>query len=160
VPELGSQEIKLIVLTIEQLAEMGISSGSTDNFTFEGKEFRSGPTFSLKMRAAALGFCERQERHGTECLLVERASAVTVWTAVAKPINRVEQQPKPEFDRAAFIERCRQELTKSIGPMASLIIDELVNKSDPLSPRRSVEWIASQLPNAQLAEEFKQNMQK
>jgi hypothetical protein len=157
-------EFTLIVLTIEELAELGILSRNTDNFTFQGQEFRVGPTFSLKMRSAAVSFGEQQEQQGCECLLIERTNAITVWTAVAKSIEKPIEQPvkkkKSTFNREAFIACCRQELTKSIGPMAGLIIEELANCQEQLEPRQAIEWIVTQIPDSRLAAEFKQNIKQ
>jgi hypothetical protein len=134
---------------------MGLSPANTSNFTLNGKEFQIGPTFSLKMRDVAISFCEKEEREGKECLLIERSTAVTVWTQVKQP-----KRSSPKLDKQAFIERCNQELTKSIGPMASLIIDELLNGSELLTPSQLIDRIAAEIPNQKLAEEFKRKMKK
>jgi hypothetical protein len=149
--------MKLIILKSEELASIGISSKNTDNFIFQGKEFHLGPTFSLKMRAEAIAFCEKEESQGYECLLVERTTAVTVWRSVEVAQGK---KSSSKLDKQAFIERCRQELAKSIGPMSNLIIDELLNGKELLTPDRFVDRAAEQIPNPKLAQEFKQNMQK
>jgi hypothetical protein len=51
-------------------------------------------------------------------------------------------------------------LKKCIGPMATLIIDELINGSEPLTSTQLVDRIAAQIPDPKLANEFRRILQK
>jgi hypothetical protein len=151
-----SKEATVRLLTVEKLAEMGISIGHTSTITLQNKEFHIGPTFSLKMRAAAIGFCEQEERQGTKCLLIENATALTVWTYIPPAST---EKIGSDLKKKEFIKRCHQELTKCIGPMATLIVDELVNGEESLKSSQLIERIIEQIPDPKLAAEFRRNLQ-
>ena len=54
-----------------------------------------------------------------------------------------------------FIQRCQKELAYLIGPMASLIIDEVLVQSASKSPETFVNALAEQIPDPQQAIKFK-----
>ncbi len=147
----------MLTLTIEQLKEMGVSTISSSTLTLDDKQFQIGPTFSLKMRSAAIDFCEQKESEGCECLLVENANAITIWNQ-KKSISI--EKSKSESSQEEFVKRCHQELKKCIGPMATLIIDELVNGPEPLTGSQLVARIAAQIPDRKLANEFRNMFKK
>ncbi|MEH1905428.1 MAG: serine/threonine-protein kinase [Nostoc sp.] len=70
-------------------------------------------------------------------------------------IGRIEQQPSL---KPAFIKRCQQELAYHIGPMANLIIEEILAQNSDLSPDQFIELIAREIPDFQAAFEFKKNL--
>ncbi|MEB3355687.1 MAG: protein kinase [Synechococcales bacterium] len=59
----------------------------------------------------------------------------------------------------AFIVRCRQELVQIIGPMAGFLIDDLLADDPTLTQMRLIEAIASEIPDEQLAEQFRQRLE-
>ncbi len=69
-----------------------------------------------------------------------------------------EIQPKsatsPRLDQA-FLERCQQELARSIGPMASYLVEETLAKNPGISAQQFVEALAEEIPNAQKAQAFR-----
>ena len=58
----------------------------------------------------------------------------------------------------AFIQRCQQELAYHIGPMASLIVEEILAENPHTSPYQFVELLAREIPEVQAAFEFRQRM--
>ncbi len=58
----------------------------------------------------------------------------------------------------AFIQRCQQELAYHIGPMASLIVEEILAENPHTSPYEFVELLAREIPEVQAAFEFRQRM--
>lgn len=54
-----------------------------------------------------------------------------------------------------FVQRCQKELAYFIGPMASLIIDEVLIQSASKSPEAFVDDLAAQIPDSQQAIKFK-----
>lgn len=54
----------------------------------------------------------------------------------------------------AFVARCREELTRCIGPMATLIVEDAIDQYPDASPQELVEILASQLSNGKQAEQF------
>ncbi|GAB4241516.1 MAG: hypothetical protein Kow0049_30180 [Stanieria sp.] len=57
-----------------------------------------------------------------------------------------------------FIKRCQQELAYCIGPMASLIVEEILIQYAPRSPEALIEALAEQIPDAQKAIQFKRRL--
>ncbi|MEB3355688.1 MAG: protein kinase [Synechococcales bacterium] len=56
-----------------------------------------------------------------------------------------------------FLARCRTELARCIGPIATLIMDEIMAES-PATPEQLVQAIAAEIPDAAKAQEFRQTM--
>ncbi|MEH2318115.1 serine/threonine-protein kinase [Nostoc sp.] len=69
--------------------------------------------------------------------------------------GRIEQQPSL---KPAFIKRCQQELAYHIGPMANLIIEEILAQNAYISPDEFVELITKEIPDFQAAFEFKKSL--
>ena len=139
------------IVTVEQLAKGGISIGQSSTITIKNRQFHIGPTFSLKMRDAAISFCKQEESQGIKCLLVENATALTVWKHTVDLTEKIDA----ELNYQEFVERCRQELTKCIGPMATLIVDELVSGNKPLKASQLIEKIVAEIPDPKFAAEFR-----
>ncbi|RMF65783.1 MAG: serine/threonine protein kinase [Cyanobacteria bacterium J069] len=58
----------------------------------------------------------------------------------------------------AFLDQCRQALSEAIGPMASLILRDVVSRNSDASPAELVGAIATKIPNPKAAEAFRQRM--
>jgi hypothetical protein len=149
-----SISIAMHQLTETELVNMGIPVEQSPIISFQGKRFHRGPSFSLKNREIGISYCEREESKGYNFLLVENRTSVTVWKEERVAVVDIKSQAK----RQHFIDSCRQELTKRIGPMASLIIDELVDNNKSLADEKLIELIAEQIPDAKVAQEFTEKM--
>ncbi|BAU64412.1 serine/threonine protein kinase [Stanieria sp. NIES-3757] len=57
-----------------------------------------------------------------------------------------------------FIKRCQHELAYCIGPMASLIVEEILIQYAPRSPEALIDALAEQIPDAQKAIQFKRRL--
>ncbi|MBW4428125.1 MAG: serine/threonine protein kinase [Nostoc desertorum CM1-VF14] len=57
-----------------------------------------------------------------------------------------------------FIKHCHQELAYHIGPMANLVMEEILAQNPYISPDQFVELIANEIPDFQAAFEFKKNL--
>ncbi|MBC1223023.1 serine/threonine protein kinase [Nostoc sp. UCD121] len=83
----------------------------------------------------------------------------TIFSPPSLPANvqsgQIEQQPSLQ---PGFIKHCQQELAYHIGPMANLIIEEILDENPYISPDQFVELIANQIPNFQAAFEFKKSL--
>ncbi|MBE8988891.1 serine/threonine-protein kinase [Nostoc sp. LEGE 12450] len=84
----------------------------------------------------------------------------TIFSPPSLPANtqtgQIEQQ-QPSL-QPGFIKHCQQELAYHIGPMANLIIEEILDENPYISPDQFVELIANQIPNFQAAFEFKKSL--
>ncbi|MEO0824842.1 MAG: pentapeptide repeat-containing protein [Cyanobacteria bacterium J06635_15] len=67
------------------------------------------------------------------------------------PSERVERSYSPNAPALtnAFIEKCQQSLIDDIGPMAQVIVDEIIATHHPTTPNQLVKLIANELPPAQ-----------
>ena len=85
-----------------------------------------------------------------------------------EPSNRLSVKPTNPFGGTSniqrrsletrFIKRCQQELAYFIGPMASVIIDEILVQYATSSPEELVEALAEQIPDTQKAIKFKRKL--
>ncbi|MCC5648918.1 serine/threonine protein kinase [Nostoc sp. XA013] len=57
-----------------------------------------------------------------------------------------------------FIKHCHQELAYHIGPIANLVMEEILAQNPYISPDQFVELIAKEIPDFQAAFEFKKNL--
>lgn len=57
-----------------------------------------------------------------------------------------------------FLEQCRQELIRCMGPMASFMLEDILAESPQLTPVELVEALVAEIPNAQRAEEFRKSI--
>ena len=62
------------------------------------------------------------------------------------------------FDKDKFIACCEIELTKCIGPMAKIIIEELIDRSDSLTAEQLIRSIVLEIGDPVLAKSFKTNL--
>ncbi|MBE9166709.1 serine/threonine protein kinase [Pleurocapsales cyanobacterium LEGE 06147] len=57
-----------------------------------------------------------------------------------------------------FIKQCQQQLAYCIGPMASIIVEEILEQYSSLSPQELVDALSAQIPDAKKALEFKRRL--
>ncbi|MEY2831202.1 MAG: hypothetical protein RLZZ574_460 [Cyanobacteriota bacterium] len=69
--------------------------------------------------------------------------------------NVLDLSIKQQTIEPKFVQRCQKELAYFIGPMASLIIDEVLIQSASKSPEAFVNDLAEQIPDSQQAIKFK-----
>ncbi len=58
----------------------------------------------------------------------------------------------------AFLDCCRRELARQIGPMATYMIDDILTQSPHLTARQFVVLLAAEIPDARQAEAFKRQL--
>lgn len=82
----------------------------------------------------------------------------TIFSSPTSPQTgrRVEQQQSSL--QPAFIKHCQQELAYHIGPMANLIIEEILDQNPYISPDQFIELLTKEIPNFQAAFEFKKSL--
>ncbi len=136
---------------------MGISPDRSSKIIFQGKEFIRGSSFSIKNKNIGIDFCHTEEKKGYHCLLIEDSNSVTVWKST---IVKDQNSSSAKVERNELINRCRRELINCIGPMAELIIDELSDELDNMSPEQIVQFLAEQIPDPKLAVNFRHSMTK
>ncbi|MCC5662421.1 serine/threonine protein kinase [Nostoc sp. CHAB 5784] len=78
-------------------------------------------------------------------------------TSPAIPQNGRIKEQQPSLQRA-FLKHCQQELAYHIGPMANLVMEEILDENPYISPDQFVELIAREIPDFQAAFEFKKSL--
>ncbi|NJO81202.1 MAG: hypothetical protein HC827_23690 [Cyanobacteria bacterium RM1_2_2] len=58
------------------------------------------------------------------------------------------------------MQHCQQTLTRCIGPVAGLILDDLVMQFPQMTPEDLIEAIISEIPNFQQAQAFRKSMEQ
>ncbi|MCC5621917.1 serine/threonine-protein kinase [Nostoc sp. CHAB 5715] len=77
-------------------------------------------------------------------------------TSPATPLGRIKEQ-QPSLQRA-FLKHCQQELAYHIGPMADIVMEEILAENPYISPEQFIELIAREIPDFQAALEFKKSL--
>jgi serine/threonine protein kinase/class 3 adenylate cyclase len=74
----------------------------------------------------------------------------------AAPVFNAPMQPgsMSAMQDADFVARCRQELTRCIGPMATFIVEDALDQYPNASPQELVEILAAQLSDGKQASQF------
>ncbi|MEH1919818.1 serine/threonine-protein kinase [Nostoc sp.] len=81
----------------------------------------------------------------------------TIFSSPTNPqTGRIEQQ-QPSL-QPAFVKHCQQQLAYHIGPMANLIIEEILAQNPYISPDQFIELLAREIPSFQAAFEFKKSL--
>lgn len=57
-----------------------------------------------------------------------------------------------------FLEDCRQELMRCIGPMASFLLEDILAQSPHLMPQQLIEVLVAEISDHQRAQEFKNRL--
>jgi len=106
----------------------------------------------LEQRANKLR--KRRETSVSEDAIISQ-SVESVEVAV-EPQTKAET---PDLLQPEFLEHCRQELIRCMGPMAGFILSETLAQSPHLTPVQLVEALVKEIPNAQRAEDFRKSIQ-
>ncbi|MBW4634374.1 MAG: serine/threonine protein kinase [Iphinoe sp. HA4291-MV1] len=86
-----------------------------------------------------------------------RSSASQQQSPVIQPQPQP-AQPQQSSLNPAFIQRCQQELAYYIGPIASLVVEEILAQTPQVSPYQFVEFLAREIPDASAAFEFRKHL--
>ncbi|MBG1262770.1 serine/threonine-protein kinase [Nostoc commune] len=78
-------------------------------------------------------------------------------TSPAIPQNGRIKEQQPSLQRA-FLKRCQQELAYHIGPMANLVMEEILAENPYISPDQFIELITREIPDFKAAFEFKKSL--
>ena len=75
-------------------------------------------------------------------------------------VSSVSSRHKPQTSSVspAFIEHCRSELARCIGPMATFVMDDVLAHGSYTSPQQLVRAIAAEIPDAKKAKTFEQTL--
>ncbi|RZM75985.1 protein kinase domain-containing protein [Leptolyngbya iicbica] len=134
-------------------------------------------SYSFAMLLRQLTHRQPQERFQSAQTVLEALTPLLGAEEVSSPLpqsmltmTRIDLSPDPQaapefnapmhirssslLQNEAFVSRCREELTRCIGPMATLIIEDAIDQYPDASPHELVDILASQLSDGKQAEQF------
>lgn len=83
----------------------------------------------------------------------------SLLAASTSRISRAMRSPQKTSLSPDFVERCNQALTRCIGPVASMILEDVLMNNPAMTPQQLVEAIAAEIPDSQQAQAFQKSMQ-
>jgi hypothetical protein len=127
-------------------------------------------------------FCQREEEKGAICLLVKTDEKVLVWqqeiTAISNEIsleeldspeqssdltgdlirNMLTQSLSIEVMLPGLIDLCTKILAEYIGPIAQVVIDDIIESGCYCLAPEFIDLVAAQIPEEFAAKEFKSKL--
>jgi len=112
----------------------------------ESEEFKLLEQQANKLR-------KKREISGSEAVMIPESFESVEFTFEPEIKTETSNLLEPNF-----IEHCRQELIRCMGPMGSLMLEDILAESHQLTPAELVEALVREIPNAQRAEEFRKSI--
>ena len=75
-------------------------------------------------------------------------------TAIPPPEKSAAKVEPPVSLDPTFLEHCQEALTYCIGPIAPMIIEEILANNPPSSPNQLIDSLAEEIPNPEAVREF------
>jgi serine/threonine protein kinase len=116
----------------------------------------SGQATEFKSRIALSVSTVRSQVQAASVL--QSAPQTTGNPQVRPGSSMLTEPPIPAHLNAAFLDRCRQELARAIGPMAGFLVEEALADYPNISLRGLVEVLMAEIPDARQATEFQQRL--
>ena len=137
----GSQPLKKVEININKSQkEQEVSE------IIESEEFKLLEQQANKLR-------QKREMSGSKTVMIPQSFEPV--DVASEPEIKTETSNLLEPD---FLEHCRQELIRCIGPMGSLMLEDILDESPQLTPVELVEALVAEIPNTQRAEEFRKSI--
>jgi hypothetical protein len=88
----------MLVISKQDIEHYPLSSQG--KISFDGKTLTKGADFSIKLRDAAIAYCQKYRDAGIFCLLVEDKIQLTVWIESVEPVEKSNaSESQTETDR-------------------------------------------------------------
>ncbi|WP_211175848.1 protein kinase [Brasilonema sp. UFV-L1] len=126
----------------------------------ESEEFKLLEQQALRLRQTTednseLQFEAQTPEHSTpssQMMIAQPAEVVVAPEPAPEPASEA-KIPAPVNPH--FVEHCRQELNRSIGSLASVILEEIFTKFPQITSEQLIEKLAAEISNPQSAQEFR-----
>jgi hypothetical protein len=172
----------MLIYTEAELLNLGITLSDAIHIEIGSQSFNLVFSFSVNMRSFANKFCQRQEEQGYICLLVETKEKVLVWQQEATTISNelyLEEldSPAPSSDLTGdlirqmltnslsieilmpeLIDLCKASLAEYIGPMAQIVINDIIDSGYYCPAPEFINIVALQIPEKDAANEFRNKL--
>ena len=113
----------------------------------------SGQATEFKSRIALSSM-----RSQVQAASVLQSEPQTMSNPQGRPGSTLTEPPTPAQLNAVFLDRCRQELARAIGPMAGFLVEEALADYPNISLQGLVEVLMAEIPDARQAAEFRQRL--
>lgn len=154
------------IIQVQNLQAQEIQTIDDHQLLFRGKLFRLGPKISKKLEKAALEYCQVCCNAGQACLLQEDESHWIIWKRVRQANSAIPPKPlsstQPAKLSADFTNRCKQELTDCIGPIAGLVLEQTLSDlgTDNMETDEFIFALSQRIPSTSLASKFREHCTK
>jgi hypothetical protein len=172
----------MLIYTEEELLKLGITLSDAIQIEIGRQRFNLVFSFSANMRSFADKFCQRQEEKGAICLLVETTEKVLVWqqeiTVSSNDLSLEDLDlPEPSSDLTGdlirnmltqslsievmlpgLIDLCTKTLAEYIGPIAQVVIADIIDGGCHCLAPEFIDLVASQIPEESAANEFRSKL--
>jgi|GEM_PF-3209798 len=160
-----NRRMSLKIIQFQDLQAKDINAIDDHQLLFRGQLFRLGPKISKKLEQAALEYCQICCKAGQICLLQESDTHWIVWKQVRKvrrPIVAESLAPSNTLS-SDFLDRCKQELMKCIGPVADLVVEQTLSEwrvTPIIEPQEFIKALSQRIPSSSMASMFHDHCQK
>jgi hypothetical protein len=69
----------MIVLTLEEIKQHGISGNELSEIVFQNKTFTKGSTYSQRCRESAIAYGQQYSATQGECVVIDNGTYLTLW---------------------------------------------------------------------------------
>ena len=134
--------------------------------TYRGVLFVKFKSYAKSQLKKAMRRCRKflDKRPIATSILVRGSREVTLWLSddlvnlAGHRNNSLVTQPEEAALDSEFIKYCCQELTKTIGPIANLICQEILGQNPQINKIALIEALAKQIPDSQQAVKFQSRL--
>ena len=128
------------------------ASVSNDLVNILNRMLQDAPANRYQSAAAVLADLDRFTKADFQCPITKLSAPPTT---IAQPQTSIGNYLTGTKLAATFIAKCEQELTKYIGPIAKILVNNTCSKHPDLAPAELIELLAQQVPQPLLAEAFR-----
>ncbi|KAB8333379.1 serine/threonine protein kinase [Scytonema tolypothrichoides VB-61278] len=147
-PKLRYQSSKEVLTDLDRLGQFQVMRQSTVvDLPTTVIEQKSQPTFPTR---------QPPNQYPETIASLARSASSQQQFPVIEP--QPQSQPEQSSLNPAFIQRCQQQLAYYIGPIASLVVEEILAETPQISPYQFIEFLAREIPDALAALEFRKHL--
>lgn len=110
--------------------------------------------YERKQRQLAIRDARRLLDQEIFCIILKQSDAYGLWHSVSQKVTVI-QSPSATPLSPNFLALCEEELTRYVGPMASLVCEETLNNASPSWTREDyIKALAKEIPDRSAAKKF------
>lgn len=175
----------MLIYQSEDLESQGLMNSNTSELILQGKKLFKSISISKRFRQAAIDMCQKELDSGRFCVLVEIPTFFTLWkqklefnpiiektsvetfsaeTSETTSETTPETTPETTLETTPakltteFLNLCKQQLNKIVGPIAEYIMDDIMEANPDITPQQLVLLISNEIPNSSQSQQFKETL--